>query len=194
MQPVFLWGSDRKIKMEQAKQKFGFVLAAPGSSVAFLFCIHHTVGLGHVDTSDILLSLAGCSSAQRHNIQTARGSRLEYSKSITCKTRMREWIFYIMSWAKKKSGSVFFFLVFSDLMLKVHYVLKSWGVGEDWLTDSFCLTKQNKQTLCFLKEQHNFTLFDALFTFGGPGHLSSFKQYSGDLISLWEQLVCSVWK
>ena len=102
--------------------------------------------------------------------------------------------FYIMSWAKKKSGSVFFFLVFSDLMLKVHYVLKSWGVGEDWLTDSFCLTKQNKQTLCFLKEQHNFTLFDALFTFGGPGHLSSFKQYSGDLISLWEQLVCSVWK
>lgn len=36
MQPVFLWGSDRKIKMEQAKQKFGFVLAAP--EALWLFC------------------------------------------------------------------------------------------------------------------------------------------------------------
>lgn len=36
MQPVFLWDSDRKIKVEQPKQKFRFVLAAP--EALWLFC------------------------------------------------------------------------------------------------------------------------------------------------------------
>lgn len=88
-------GQRPKDKNGTSKAEIWLCPRCPGSSVAFLFCIHHTVGLGHVDTSDILLSLAGCSSAQRHNNQTARGSRLEYSKSITCKTRMREWIFIL---------------------------------------------------------------------------------------------------
>ena len=42
-----------------------------------------------------------------------------------------------------------------------------------------------------LKGQHNFKLFYFVLC-GGPCHLSSFKQYSGELISLWEQLVYSV--
>ena len=46
----------------------------------------------------------------------------------------------------------------------------------------------NRQT--DLKGQHSLKLF--LFICGGPRHLSSFKQCSGDLIFLWKQLVCSV--
>ena len=38
-----------------------------------------------------------------------------------------------------------------------------------------------------LKGQHNFILF--YFVFGGHCHLSCFRQCSGDLICLWEQLV-----
>ena len=67
----------------------------------------------------------------------------------------------------------------------------------------FCLIRLNEQTLCFHdrinKWANKLTLKDkrvsncfTLFICGGPCHLLSFKQYSGDLISLWEQLVYSV--
>ena len=47
-----------------------------------------------------------------------------------------------------------------------------------------CLSKLNKQTLI--------SLWVTLFLCGGPCHLSSYQQCSGDLIFLWEQLVYSV--
>ena len=46
-------------------------------------------------------------------------------------------------------------------------------------------TKVNKQS--DLKGQHNFNRY-TLFICGGPCHLSSFEQCSGDLTFLWEQL------
>ena len=46
------------------------------------------------------------------------------------------------------------------------------------------LNKGNKQT--DLRGQYNFILF--YFMFGGPCHISIFKQCSGDLIFLWELL------
>ena len=53
--------------------------------------------------------------------------------------------------------------------------------------------KQNKWTNMFLLTLKNNTASYcfALFTCGGPCHLSSFPQCSGDLIFLWEQLVYS---
>ena len=54
----------------------------------------------------------------------------------------------------------------------------------------FCaLNKLNKQT--DLKRQHSFILFYFVY-FGGPCHLSSFTQCSGDQIFLSEQLVYQV--
>ena len=82
--------------------------------------------------------------------------------------------------------------------------------GGEWHMD-LCLNKPNEQTPLFtwpcklkkqtdLKGQRSFILFiwficdiySYWFICGGPGHLSSFEQCSGDLISLWGQLVYSV--
>lgn len=52
----------------------------PGSSVAFVLCTSHTVSLGHVDTRDLPLSLAGRSSAHRHEQSDSDVSRMASSE------------------------------------------------------------------------------------------------------------------
>ena len=51
-----------------------------------------------------------------------------------------------------------------------------------------CINWMNKLTL----KDNTVSYCFALFICGGPCHLSSFKQCSGNLISLWEQTVWSV--
>ena len=74
------------------------------------------------------------------------------------------------------------------LILKVHCV----AFEEKYY---FMVNKPNKQTLCSRDWKNKLTLkrrISNCFTSvicGGPCHLSSFKQCSGDLIYLWEHLV-----
>ena len=71
----------------------------------------------------------------------------------------------------------------SRMRLKEHYVVsgREREIKQNKWTNMFLLTlKNNTASYCF-----------ALFTCGGPCHLSSFPQCSGDLIFLWEQLVYS---
>lgn len=49
----------------------------PGSSVAFVLYTSHTVGFGHIDTSDLPLSLAGCSSAHSQTVRAVGWSAMK---------------------------------------------------------------------------------------------------------------------
>ena len=86
----------------------------------------------------------------------------------------------------------------TKLMLKEHYVVLGWSYYF-----FFFMPEQTKQTnsLCFHDWINKLTLKDntilysfiyTLFICGGPCHLSSFIECSGDLIFHWEQLVYSV--
>ena len=86
-----------------------------------------------------------------------------------------------------------YILCCSSLCLNKHSVFR-WGhfnekrkIPIGWFVLLTLFPWLNKQT--DLKGRHNLYCFN-LFMCGGPCHLSSFKQCSGALFSLWEQLVC----